>query len=275
MKKILLVVDGNHYSPGAFEFVRRLNEMEPVLVTGVFVPQLTYASLWSYAAVAGPESVYIPLLDEEDDEEVAKSIEQFELQCQRNDIRYRLHKDFSDFALPELKRESRFADVMMLSGELFYKEILGSNQFDYMRTALHEAECPVLIIPENKPFPESNILAYDGQEEAVFAMKQFAYLFPELAKNKTLLVYAGEKGETDFPAMEYVTELATQHYPDLTFYKLEAEPETYFAAWLAEQKNTLLVSGSFSRSVLSQAFRKSFVADIIREHHVPVFVAHK
>ena len=106
-------------------------------------------------------------------------------------------------------------------------------------------------------------------------MKQFAYLFPELAKNKTLLVYAGEKGERGFPAMEYVAELATQHYPDLTFYKLEAKPETYFATWLAEQKNALLVSGSFSRSVFSQAFRKSFAADIIREHQVPVFVAHK
>jgi hypothetical protein len=72
-----------------------------------------------------------------------------------------------------------------------------------------------------------------------------------------------------------VVELAAQHYPDLTFYKLALDPEKYFATWMADQKSALLVSGSFGRSAFSQAFKKSFVATIIREHQVPVFVAHK
>jgi hypothetical protein len=275
MKKILLIVDGTNYSKGAFEFVSRLNELEPVLVTGVFAPQLDYANLWSYAAAAGSGAVYVPLLEEEENDEVARNIARFEAQCLNNNIRYRVHKDFYDFALPELKRESRFADVMVLSGELFYKEIITANQFDYMKTVLHQSECPVVVVPEDLQFPLTNILAYDGSEESVYALKQFAYIFPELAKNKTLLVYAEEEEASDFPSKNYIVELATQHFPDLTFYKLEINPKRYFATWIGEQKSAILISGSFARSAFSQAFKKSFVADIISEHQVPVFVAHK
>lgn len=275
MKKVLFVVDGNNFSNSAFEFVRRLNEIQPVLATGVFVPQLDYANLWSYAAAAGSGAVYVPLLEEEENEEVAKNIQLFEERCRHNNIRYRVHKDFYEFALPELKKESRFADVMVLSGELFYKQIVGANQYDYMQTALHESECPALIVPEKMEFPNNNILAYDGSCESVYAIKQFAYLFPELAANKTLLVYVEGNEGTDFPSRESIVELATQHFPDLTFYKMDANPKKYFTSWISDQKNSMLVSGSFGRSTLSQAFRKSFVADIIKNHQVPVFIAHR
>lgn len=275
MKKVLLVVDGTNFSDSAFEFVRRLNELQPVLVTGVFVPQTDYANLWSFAAAAGSGGVFVPLLEDEASQEVAKNISLFEERCCNNDIRYRVHKDFYEFALPELRKESRFADIMVLSGELFYKEMLGANQYDYMQTALHQSECPALIVPENMAFPTTNILAYDGSRESVYAIKQFAYLFPELAANRTLLVYAESKEDRDFPARESIVELATQHYPDLTFYKMDVNPRKYFTSWIADQKGALLVSGSFGRSTLSQAFKKSFVADIIKEHRVPVFIAHK
>ena len=275
MKKILLVSDGTRYSAGAFEFVRRLNELEPVLLTSVFAPQFDYANLWSYAAAASAGALSDPLLEEEEIDEMAKNIAPFEDQCLRNGMTYRVHKGNYDFALPALKYESRFADVMVLSGELFYKEIIGAKQFDYMKTVLHQSACPVVIVPEDLSFPQSNILAYDGSEEAVYAIKQFAYVFPELAKNKTMLVYAETNDASDFPSKDDIVELATQHFPDLTFCKLEVNPKRYFATWIAEQKSSLLVSGSFGRPVFLQTFRKRFVADVIQEHQVPVFVAHQ
>ena len=96
----------------------------------------------------------------------------------------------------------------------------------------------------------------------------------ELAKNKTLLVYAEEEPGS-LPAKDYIVELATQHFPDLTLYKLDIDPKRYFATWVAERRATILIAGSFGRSAFSQAFRKSFVADIIRDHQLPVFVTHK
>src|SRR5215204_3098641 len=120
MKKILLALDGSHFSEGAFEFARALNEMQPILLLGIFIPQVDYANLWSYAnSASGP--MLIPLMEDEDSDAVQKSVERFEKLCQRNNIHYRVHKDFFDFALPELKKETRFADLVILSGESFYK----------------------------------------------------------------------------------------------------------------------------------------------------------
>ena len=275
MKKIIIAIDGTNFSNGAFKFVRKLNEKAPVLVAGIFVPQVDYANLWSYSTAAASGPLFVPLVEEEESKEVAKNIEKFQALCKKNNIACRVHKDFFDFVLPELKRESRFADVMVLSGELFYQHIIGAGQFDYMRNVLHNAECPVLIVPEHLEFPDTNIIAYDGSDEAVYAMKQFAYIFPEFASNKTVLVYAEKESEKDFPSRALISELATQHFTDLVFHKAELDPKKDFSEWVNEKKGAILVTGSFSRSAFSEAFRKSFVADIIREHKVPVFIAHK
>jgi hypothetical protein len=232
MKKVLLVFDGTNFSEGAFEFVRRLNELQPLLVTAVFTPQVDYASLWSYASAAAASSgaiaVNVPLLEDEESELVGKNIRHFETLCQKNGIRYRVHKAFLDFVLPELRKESRFADVVILSGELFYEGVAGGDQFEYLRDALHHTECPVLIVPEHFDFPDNNILAYDGSEASVFAIKQFAYIFPELASNKTLLVYAEDKEDRDFPSRDLIIELATQHHRN-----------PISTNWMSIPKNTL------------------------------------
>ena len=65
MRKILLVFDGINFSEGAFEFARHLNEKNQVLVAGVFVPQVNFANLWSYAA-AGSGATTIPLMEDEE-----------------------------------------------------------------------------------------------------------------------------------------------------------------------------------------------------------------
>lgn len=274
MKKVLLAVDGTNFSSGAYSFIRQLNEKAPLLVAGIFVPQVEFSNLWSYSAAVGNGAVYVPLLEEEENDDVLKNIRQFEKLCQENGILYRVHKNFFNFALPVLKEESRYADVMVLSGELFYKQFLGNNQFAYIRTAVHDAECPVLIVPETGELPTSVILAYDGSEDSVFAIKQFAYIFPELASLPTLLVYAGED-DKDLPAKEEIMELVTQHYKDLTVYRLHIEPKKFFSAWMESQAGAILVSGALHRSLFSQAIKKSFAADVIENHLVPVFVAHR
>ena len=96
MKKILLAFDGSNFSEGAFEFARRFNDIEPILVTGVFMPQVDFANLWSYAAATAGTG-YIPLIEEESGEDVQKNIIHFEDLCQKNGVAYRVHKNFYSF----------------------------------------------------------------------------------------------------------------------------------------------------------------------------------
>lgn len=273
MKKIILAFDGVQFSEGAFGFARQLNDLHPILLTGVFIPQLTYANLWSYAdSVAG--TAYIPLLEEGASETVQQNIARFKALCEEHDINYKVHKDFYDFALPELKKETRFADLLIISSETFYKNLSGGEPTEYMQNALHNSECPVLIVPENFNFPSVNILAYDGTGSSVYAIKQFAYLFPELCNQETLLVYSSSEEGDKLPEESQMEELTRQHFLDISFLKLKLN-HGKFIEWINQNSNALLVSGSFGRSSFSQILRKSFVHDVIAEHKLPVFVAHK
>jgi nucleotide-binding universal stress UspA family protein len=272
MKKVVIAFDGSNFSEGAFEFVRQLNELETVLVTGCFIPQIDYTNLWSYSAAMGAGVAYIPLY-EENEEDVDKTIAHFEAMCLKNGLKYRVHKDVAMAPIKELRKESRFADFLVIGGELFYKgDVI---QPDYIANLAHNAECPVLIVPEKFQFPSSNILAYNGTDDCAFAIKQFAYIFPEFANLRTMLVYADEELDADFPAKQYIIELATQHFPDLTLNKLELNPKYFFNDWMKQWQGSILVTGSFGRSALSQTLKKSFVSELIEEHNIPLFIAHK
>lgn len=270
MKKILLAFDGEHFSQGAFEFASSLNRKERIFLTGVFLSQVEAKNLWAYS-VGVPPAV-VPVL-EEDTEIEEENIERFRDLCEVNNIECSIHKDFNGFVIPELTKETKYADLLLIGSETFYRN-LGVGLNDYLANALHKSECPVLLVPESFVFPQSNILAYDGSDSSVYAIKQFAYLFPELCDNPTLLVYCEDHDET-IPAKEYIQELTEAHFSNLQILRLETDPRKGFKNWIAEKKNSILISGAFGRSTFSQTFKKSFVADIVKEHQLPVFVAHK
>ena len=274
MKKILLAFDGSHYSEGALLFAKKLNEKSPVLVTASFLPQVDFANLWSYSGGGGEGKEFIPLVEDSNANDINKNIKRFEAFCRQNHFRFRIHKDYLDFAIPELKKESRYSDLLIISSELFYEQAGTTTPNEYLEQVLHEVECPVLIVPEEFEFPKSNILSYDGSGDSVFAIKQFAWLFPELAELPTTLVYAG-KHENGFPDEQYIKELISAHYPQTAWVKLDTNPRKYFTTWVSERKTACLISGSFGRGDLSRIFKKSFITEVIAEHRLPVFIAHR
>ena len=182
MKKILLIFDGIHFSEGAFEFTRLLNEGQPVLLTGVFLPQADYASFLNYGdAISAP--LYIPVM-EVNEEIINKNISRFKALCQKHGIEYRVHEDYLDVALPELKRETRFADLLIIGSETFYNYTGIREPNEYMQDTLHGAECPVLVIPEKFRYPVNNILCYDGSESSVYAIKTIRIsVAPQMTSN--------------------------------------------------------------------------------------------
>lgn len=220
-------------------------------------------------------SSFVPLVEDADAGAVKANIKRFESFCHTNDIQYKIHKDYFDFAVPALKKEARYADMLIVSSEVFYEQAGTESPNDYLKELLHGVECPVIVIPEKFEFPQSNILSYDGSESSVYAIRQFACLLPELAGNQTILVYAKERNNEDFPDEPNIRELVDYHFPHTTWFRLEATSREHFATWLAEQKGAILVSGAFGRSGLSMLFRKSFITDVISDHRLPVFIAHK
>jgi len=224
--------------------------------------------------MGGP--VFIPLVEDADVEVMANNIVRFKNLCEKNGIEYRVHENGFDLSLPGLKNETRFADLLLIGDEAFYKNIGTDVPNAYLKDAMHHSECPVLIVPEEYSFPENVILSYDGSESSVFAIKQFAYLFPNLTELPALLITADAKrSDNDFPEQSNIQELAARHFSQLTFTKLGFDPYKYFSTWMINRKSSILVSGAFERSAFSEAIKKSFVSKIITAHQLPVFIAHR
>jgi hypothetical protein len=273
MKKIIIPFEGKHFSQGAFSFAQSLHEIKPILLAGVFLPTVEYARFFFFpTAFAAP--VYMPLMENFEEEEVGDNVEEFAQLCQKNFIEYRVHKDLYDFSIPQLTKETRFADLMIIGSETFYKNGIAYGTNEYLKDALHNTECPVIIVPEEVNSFSDILLAYDGSASSVFAIKQFACLFPELCDRKTILVYAGDE-KKNIPDQVLIEELAARHFKDLTITKLTYDHKNDINSWFIEHTDSLVVSGSFGRSGMSELFKRSFIMDLIKEYKTPVFIAHK
>ena len=270
MLKISIQIDAGHFPEGAFQFARQLNEVVPLSLTGSFLMQSDFVNLWNPGPlIAMPER---PFADEHELSE--ESIQRFKSECEGSHLSYHIHSYLHTLGFPELEKQSRFSDALLVGSEVFFKNISEKLPNEYLRDLLHIAECPVIIVPESFVFPSTIVLAYDGSESSVYAIRQFALLFPELSDKKTILVYSGD-AENQIPDLEYINEFAACHFNNYGTAKIVGSGRRAFSEWLSGIEHPLLVSGAFGRAELYEALRKSFVTDVIHEHKAIVFIAHK
>lgn len=270
MKKIILAIEVTHFPEEVFDFIKKIHEQEPVQLTGVFLPQAQLAEFYGYPyGVAG---AYLPVLEDKNPDILAENINRFEQLCKINNISYSIHEDFYNSVNGSLKKESNYADLLILCSQQFYNE--REDISVYLSKVLHDSLCPAIVLPENAHFPSNLILAFDGSEDSIFAIKQFAYLFPALTNLPVEIVYVHEDSGREIPDKALLKEWVERHFSRVTFAKIEINPEKYFATWISERKDTLLVCGSFARSGFSNLLNKSFVREVIANHELPVFVAH-
>ena len=270
MRKILLAFDGNHFSEGAFEFARQLNSSQAVLLIGIFLPDTS--SVNQVTTIAGTVAGFQPRRANSNTSQ--QNIQHFQSLCLRHHIECRVHQEPEEYSISILKKESRFADLLILGSESFFVQPGGSKLNGRLKNALHEVECPVIVVPEKYTFPERNVIAYDGSASSVFAIRQFTYLMPELCQHPTLLLYVRQSKKEILPYEDEILELTARHFPNLEVLKVDFDPKIYFTTWISSSKFPILVSGSFGRNPLSTAFNKSFVQDVLEEHLLPVFISH-
>jgi hypothetical protein len=273
MKQILILGAGHHFPEGAFAFLRTIAENERVHAKGLFFRPVDYSAL----AAAGASNNIVPFLELEENEKevIAQHKTMLAQQCEQQHIPHSLHKNDGEWNKNLLIKESRFADLILISGEYFHSETNNSQPNQYLRETLQHAECPVIVIPENFTAVEHLFMAYDGSRESIYAIKQFCNLFPSLTDLPTDVLYIHEDAGTAIPEFESLQQFTRLKFDCMSFSKLNFNAIEYFATWINEKRNVLLVSGSFGRSTLSYMGKRSFAEDIIHAHQLPVFVAHR
>jgi hypothetical protein len=274
MKKLIIALDGQHFPHGAFEFVKSINTKARVLLAGIFLSPVDYSKVLAYTGLDGISLMPEWLTKNEDDEVVNKNISLFDKACDAEGIDYRIHKDTDLMALSSLIEETRFADALLVSSELFYQNVQKEQPNLYLEEVLKKAECPVMLIQEEYVEPGQIILAYDGSASSVFAIKQFSYVYPELTGKRTILLSINNH-EEKLPDQNMITELLGRHYPDLSIQSLHMTGRKDFTQWVSAQPASFIVMGAFSRSFFSQLFKKSFASDVIRNIRMPIFISHK
>ena len=273
MRKILLAIDGPNFPESAFRFIQQVNETQKILLIGAVATTVSQYVRKELEPMAEGMAYDTALFHEQEDD-VTKTLDHFKLLCEKHDIEYRVHRDRDYDIVHNLQKESRFADLLVIGTDFPGRQSDSYSISTCLQNILQQAECPVLLIPRKFTFPENVILAYDGSESSLYAIKQFAYLFPELTTLPALLVFASDRN-IDIPDLPYVEELATRHYSNITLRKLGLDAKKYFSDWVGIRKAALVVIGSYGRSDLSEAFRKSLAKEIIADQALPVFIAHK
>lgn len=275
MKKVLLAIAENKLPESAFEFISRLNEINPLLVTGIFLREIIYMpdpafSYYGMVSGAGHNAEAEAIVQKD----IQRRTDWFEKACQKKHIEYRVHNDTDDLIVEALVKETRFADLLVVNAEAFYQLSELTEPEGYLKSILHLAECPVLIVPQKFSFPENVVLAYDGSASSVYAIKQFSYILNELCNKDVMVVHEAAANSEKIPDEALIEELAARHFntPNLLMFHKHM---MRLAEWVKVKQSAMLVTGSYSRSNFSEMFRKSFVSKIIRDHKMPVFIAHR
>ncbi len=272
MKKIIFACDGKSFPKGAFEFVKELQQKEPVLLTGVFLHALNFEEFIPgvVAFYTAPVASFL----EEEKAELQKNIRSFEEICKRNGIEFRVHEESRNWNINDLAKETRFADLMLMSEELFCNDMNVAEPNFFMQQSIHKAECPVMLIPEKYMPINKIVITYDGKKESMFAIKQFCNLFPQFTNMETKIIFSKQEQSDEIPDLAYIEEYAGRHFNNIDFEKLHFKGKEFFKNWINENNYNLVVCGSYSRSGLSNSLNKSFAEDLIHEHKVPLFIAH-
>jgi hypothetical protein len=271
MKRILFAGGGNNFPQGGFEFLKSMHGADQISVKGLFFSPIGYQHRTSVSHIS-TDAPYLRLKEKEPVSiDASKAL--FAEQCELSHIKYDIHGNKEQWNKDIFVGQSRFADLVVLSRELFYADTRIDDPATYLHKALRLSECPVMLVPEVfSPF-ERLVVAYDGSKESLFALKQLCYLFPQYTDLPTEIVYVNQEGTDEIPDIEMLSDYCRLHFENMNFQKLHFKPGQ-FASWVTRKKNALLVSGSFGRSSFSYANRRSFVEAIAHDQHMPVFIAH-
>jgi hypothetical protein len=273
MKKIVLPIESGQYPTDCLDIAGQLNMVSKLQLTAAIVPDVDYASLWSVPGGFATAS-YLAEVSSDEIEAITETTARIKEFCKEQGIRNIVRKDQFDFGLQEIRKESRFADLLLLSGRHFFENINADQPNAYLKEILQHSESPVLLVPENPKLPEQVVLAYDGSASSVFAMRQFVYLFPEFCDRPVSVVHLSDKKDDPIPDEGFLLEWLGRHAYKVELLKLPISKSGFLNSWMRERKQPWLVAGSFGRSSWSEAFTKSFITESIRKPAYPVFLDH-
>jgi nucleotide-binding universal stress UspA family protein len=267
MEKILLAMQGSGQNTYAIDFACYLAKLTGSRLTGVFLEGEEEDRAQSEAGAALRAAEPVTVADYLEEGRPADP-------GLRHVDRFRVHRD-RGVPLGAILRESRFTDLIVIDPETSFLRLEREFPGHFVRDVLLSAECPVVVSPYNFETLDKVIFTYNGSASAVYAIKQFTYLFPEFRARKAVVVSVrkveGEAIEEQFKMKEWFS----AHYTDVEFVVLKGDASDELFGYLLEKKDAMVVLGSYGRGVLSRFFKPSHAGLLMRTINLPFFIAHR
>jgi nucleotide-binding universal stress UspA family protein len=278
MKKILLAIDGAHMNKEALNFACFIATLTHSSLTGVFlnkheetvaVMKATYGMPYVETIVAGDLPDYATKQKAREE-----NILLFEQTCGAKGVRSQVHINGSNVPSKTVIDESRFVDLVIVSVETSFENKFEGAPTVFVKDVLAGAECPVMVAPLSFCRIDQIVFAYDGSRSAVFAIKQFTYLFPELTDKKAIILQVNKEVAIPLTEKEKMGGLLKMHYSGIGFRILNGKAANELFNFLQEKKNTMIVMGAYGRGWLSGLFRPSSAGALLKSVNLPFFITH-
>jgi nucleotide-binding universal stress UspA family protein len=278
MEKILLALDGTSVNQNAVDFACYLGRLSNSKITAAFLENLVANEKPVLEQVHGIS--YMNWVVDKNSEEykskmevIEKNISLFKDSCEKRSVRFSIHRDAGQPA-KEIIEESRYADVLIIDAETSFNKTFEGVPTEFVKDVLKDSECPVIIAPESFDGIDEIVFTYNGTKSSMFAIKQFAYLFPQLDEKKITVVMVDDEGLCADEEIEKFKEWLSGHYSSIGFQVLKGNTETELFGYLLKKKNIFIVMGAYGRSALSQLFKHSRADLLIKTITQAIFIAH-
>jgi nucleotide-binding universal stress UspA family protein len=282
MKKILVVAGVSGIKPQTLDFATYIAGMGKSKLEGLFLENNFLPTTPSIKTIGGEAYVEEVIMGPEEkqqyEEHLNKKIALFEERCTGGQEYLCAHKRGYN-SVDDIIKETRYADLLITDPGASFDGV-DASLTTFVKELMEDAECPVLIAPDNfKPITEI-ILAFDGSKSSVFAIKQFYYQMPELIPPSTIKILhvAENNGDDEYKAARIaLDDLLRMHFLKVQHVELLGTAKEEIYKYMLEQRDMegkMLVTGAYGRSRLSTLFRASTTDMVLKAVDVPVFVAH-
>ena len=278
MENILLAIDANNIAMSALDFACYLGRLTHSKVTGVFLER---GDAYESAVSKGLQGRrYFNWQVDKSSPQVAEKIDSIEAgiaifkeACARRAVQYTIYR-YRGVPAAEMLAESQYADIIVTDAATSFSKVLEGTPTNFVRDVLTNAECPVIIAPENFEGVDRIIFAYDGSASSVFAIKQFTYLFPEFADKNVTVFHVNEDLELGEEEKWKLAGWLRNRYRAIDFETVAGSACNELFSYLLLKKNVFIVLGAYGRNSFSQFCKNSHADILMKTIAQPIFIAH-
>jgi len=271
----LIAIDSHDLDPNTVRFACHIARLTGSKLSAVFLENRRIARQLAFEAIGEPAFLAKQTLQEATLEQSAnhavreKNMLRFKELATEEGVPSAIYLD-KGVPAKELIAESLFADLLILDANTF-GDIAGDPPSGFVKDIVHNGGCPVLIAPENFNGIDNIVFCYDGGRSSLYAMKQFAHLFPGLAHQRTKVVDLHPDTTSSLDQARIVTWLKT-HYAGVDWLAVRPDEAAALFRFLGEKGDDIVVMGAYGKGLLSSFFPEDWQLGITRTTPIPLFI---